>query len=164
MRVGLNGTQFSLVMAVVRWTYGYGETDAPISLRKFRRMTGRDISNIRRELRELQQRGIVLQVTQPAFSKPARWKVHSDFEQEEVAKSPTVGEQTTGGGKAHTQWANSPTPTVGEIATPLKKEETETLKEKRQASVKADTRVVPLRDFFFEKYKEVRGKELVADG
>ena len=135
-------------MVVIRRTCGYHKGQAEISLRNFQEVTRRERSNISRELKRLVARGILVKGGPATFTQRAKWGVNLNVEEwRGVAESTTVGEKTT----------------VVDLATPIKKRDKEK-KEKSSGSAKSDPRFQPLKVFVLEKYREVRGASLAADG
>ena len=129
---GLNGTQWDLVMTVVRKTVGYHQEHAAISLSVFHEETGRDRAQISRELKRLRERGILERVEAPYFTRSATWRVNRDLERwKGVANSSTVVEKATASQEATHQLSDSTTPTVVQLATHSKKEEKKEEKNKR---------------------------------
>jgi phage replication O-like protein O len=61
MESKFNGTQFKLIMAVCRFTYGFQRNDAELSLSFLSQATGIDVRNIRRELDGLIQQNIIIE-------------------------------------------------------------------------------------------------------
>jgi len=163
-RSRLNGTQRDLIMVVIRRTCGYHKGQAEISLRNFQEVTRRERSNISRELKRLVARGILVKGGPATFTQRAKWGVNLNVEEwRGVAESTTVGEKTTVVEKTTEPLSNSTTPTVVDLATPIKKRDKEK-KEKSSGSAKSDPCFQPLKVFVLEKYREVRGASLAADG
>ena len=80
MKTKLTGTQWDLVMAVVRKTWGYQHKEDFISLTQFKKLTGRNRSLIGRELSVLQDRNILKQIKKSTFGKSAKWQFNKDWE------------------------------------------------------------------------------------
>ena len=60
MESKFNGTQFKLIMAVCRFTYGFQRDSAELSISFLSEATGLNPRNIRRELEILTRRNIIL--------------------------------------------------------------------------------------------------------
>lgn len=158
----LTGTQWSLVMATLRKTWGWKKQEDYISLTQFRQLTGRHRNLIARELSVLQSRNILQQTKEPTFGRPAKWKFNKDWETWVLASRDTVTTEVTataeGGGQSLPRCTGTVTAEVN-----LQKKKKRNSK-KKAASPDADPRFHPLKEFFHTHYQKIRGTPLVTDG
>ena len=127
MKARLTGTQWDLVMAVIRKTWGYQEKEAFVSLTIFKKLTGRNRSLIGRELSVLQDRNILKQIETPTFGKAAKWKFNKDWESWVYAPRDTVRAEGTVTAEAGRQSSRGE-PRVSPIGEPIKERRKKTLK------------------------------------
>ena len=80
MGAKLTGTQWDLVMVVIRMTWGFHKKQDYISLKQFHKLTGRHRNLIARELTALQGRNILQQTQKPIQDRAAKWKFNKDWE------------------------------------------------------------------------------------
>lgn len=64
MKAPLNGSQWRVVMGVIRESYGWDRKLAPLSLRRLAAMTGMDRRNVRREIATLVTAGVIVRQDQ----------------------------------------------------------------------------------------------------
>ena len=156
MKARLTGTQWDLVMVVIRKTWGWHKKQDYIPHSQFEKLTGRHRNSITRELSVLQNRNILKQTQRPTPSQTAKWKFNKDWESWESPpkvtpyKVPVTAEGDTSEGAKG----------VTADATLQKKGK----RNKYTASSDADPRFNPLKEFFHTYYKKVRGTKLVTDG
>ncbi len=158
MKAKLTGTQWDLVMAIIRRTWGWEKTEDYISLTQFQKLTGRHRNLIARELTALQKRNIIKQTRKPTIDRAAKWKCNKNWE---VWVSPprvtgiTAERDTSQGDRGITAEG------ARGITAEVNLQET---KRERNKSAGADPRFQPLKKFFHEQYEEIRGTKLVTDG
>jgi len=141
-----NGSQWAVVMMVLRKTWGWNKKTDKISLSQFSESTGLPSRTITRALSSLERSKILVPQRNPG--KMTRWSFNKDWE------SWQLGTQMTRVSKM--------TKDISGIS-PLSKVATtkETLtKENKRAAKKADSRFQPLKEFFHQKYEEIRGTKL----
>jgi len=160
MKAKLTGTQWDLVMATIRMTWGWGKTRDRISLTQFQKLTGRHRNLIARELTALQKRNIIQQTQKPTIDRAAKWKFNKNWDTwvspPRVTGITAEGDTSQGDRGVTAEGARGITAEVN-----LQKKEE---KKKKRAAQKADPRFQPLKKFFHEKYEEIRGTKLVTDG
>ncbi len=159
MQAKLTGTQWDLVMAVIRMVWGWGKKQDHISLRQFQEVTGRHRNLIARELTALQKRNIIQQTRKPTVDRAAKWKFNKDWETwgspPRVTGVTAEGDTSQGDRGVTAEGAKGVT---AEVNLPKKEE-----KKKKRAAKKADPRFQPLIDFFLQEFKENRGVKLDAN-
>ena len=160
MRARLNGTQMHLVLAVVRFTFGFHQENTSISVSDFAKNTGHPRRSIVRELKRLRSRNVLVEHDKGGRNhNPSRWRVNMQFDEWLVPNRSPV---PTGDEMVTTSGDGSVTTTGVKSVIPLKKKER---KKNRRASRKPpDPRFHPLKVFFFEEYQASRQAPLVADG
>ena len=80
MKAKLTGTQWDLVMAVIRKSWGWHKKEDHISLSQFNELTGRHPNLISRELKVLQERNILLKTESNTTHRAAKWQFNKDWE------------------------------------------------------------------------------------
>jgi len=158
MKAKLTGTQWDLVMAIIRKTWGWGKTEDRISLTQFQNLTGRHRNLIARELTALQERNIIKQTRKPTVDRAAKWKCNKNWEV--WVSPPRVTGITAEGDTSQGDRGITPEGARG-ITAEVNLQET---KRERNKSAGADPRFQPLKKFFHEQYEEIRGTKLVTDG
>ncbi len=160
MQAKLNGTQWDLVMAVIRRTWGWHKKQDYISLKLFQKLTGRHRNLIARELASLQKRNIIQQTRKPTLDQGAKWKINKNWETwgspPRVTGITAEGDTSQGDRGVTAEGARGITAEVN-----LQKKEE---KKKKRAAKKAEPRFQPLKEFFHQKYEEIRGTELDTNG
>jgi len=82
-QAGLSGTEYSVILAILRLTLGWKDKHSGdyIPISKLRKLTGRSDKGIRDALRSLQAKKILDNLEEPTFRKPAKWRVkdHQDW-------------------------------------------------------------------------------------
>ncbi len=160
MKAKLTGTQWDLVMAIIRKTWGWGKTEDRISLTQFQKLTGRHRNLIARELTALQKRNIIKQTRKPTIDRAAKWKCNKNWEvwvsPPRVTGITAEGDTSQGDRGVTAEGARGITAEVN-----LQKKEE---KKKKRAAKKAEPRFQPLKEFFHQKYEEIRGTELDTNG
>ena len=128
MKAKLTGTQWDLVVAVIRKTWGWKKKEDYIPLTQFQKLTDRNRSLISRELSVLQDRNILQQTKKPTFGKSAKWKFNKDWESWVYAPRGTVRAEGTVPPEEGRQYPPRSTGTVPLEANLQKKALKETLK------------------------------------
>ena len=82
MQAKLTGTQWDLVMAVIRKTFGWKKKEDYISLKQFQELTGRHRNLIARALTALQTRNILQQTRKPTIDRAAKWRFNKYWDTE----------------------------------------------------------------------------------
>ena len=80
MKARLTGTQWDLVMVVLRKTWGWHKKQDYIPLSQFEKLTVRHRNSIARELAILRERNILQQLQRPTPGRAAKWKLNKDWE------------------------------------------------------------------------------------
>ena len=80
MKARLTGTQWDLVMVVIRKTWGWHQKQDYIPRSQFEKLTGRHRNMITRELSVLQNRNILKQTQRPTPTQAAKWKFNKDWD------------------------------------------------------------------------------------
>jgi len=154
MKAKLTGTQWDLVMAVIRKTWGWGKKQDHISLRQFQRLTGRHRNLIARELTALQKRNLIQQTRKPTIDRAAKWRFNKNWETwgspPRVTGVTAEGDTSQGDRGVTAEGARGVTAEVNLQET----------KRERNKSAGADPRFQPLKKFFHEQYEEIRGTRL----
>jgi len=157
MKAKLTGTQWDLVMAIIRRTWGWEKTEDYISLTQFQKLTGRHRNLIARELTALQKRNIIKQTRKPTIDRAAKWKCNKNWE---VWVSPPRVTGITAEGDTSQGDRGITAEGARGITAEVNLQET---KRERNKSAGADPRFQPLKKFFHEQYEEIRGTKLVTD-
>ena len=100
-RYKFNGTQLKIVMAVIRYTYGFSRKDAELSLVYLSNATGVDKRNLRREINILIADKILTVTKEATFTQSRMFRINKDYEEWKLNDP---------------QWEN--VPTGGEITLP----------------------------------------------
>ena len=154
MQAKLTGTQWDLVMAVIRKSWGWKKKQDRISLKQFQNLTGRHRNLIARELAFLQKRNIIQQTRKPTVDRAAKWKFNKDWETWQspprVTGVTAEGDTLQGDRGVTAEGAKGVTAEVN-----LQK-----IKRERNKSASADPRFQPLKKFFHQQYEEIRGTSL----
>ena len=77
---GMNGTEWDVVMLLIRETWGWKQKSAAISIARFVELTCRPRNGVRDAIKHLKQRGILLELVPSTFKRPAQWQVNKDWE------------------------------------------------------------------------------------
>lgn len=96
-RTKLNGSQFRIVMAIFRYTYGFNRKEHPMSIGFLAEATDMNRRQVQRELTTLIDAGIIKIVKESTFSSPAVLSFNKYFDQWCLNRQ-QVTEQTTGDG------------------------------------------------------------------
>jgi len=158
MQAKLTGTQWDLVMAVIRKTWGFNKKQDYISLKQFHGLTGRHRNQIARELSALQDRNILQQTQKPTLRRAAKWKFNKDWE---AWVSPS---RVTPRSSSATYEVTQPIGVTleGDESPPklTYKRKKNKRRNKNAAPSVADPRFQPLKKFFHEQYEGIRGTNL----
>ncbi len=154
MKAKLTGTQWDLVMAIIRMTWGWGKKEDRISLTQFQKLTGRHRNLIARELTALQKRNIIKQTRKPTIDRAAKWKFNKNWDT--WVSPPRVTGITAEGDTSQGDRGITAEGARG-ITAEVNLQET---KRERNKSAGADPRFQPLKKFFHEQYGEIRGTKL----
>jgi len=100
-RYKFNGTQLKIVMAVIRYTYGFSRKDAELSLVYLSNATGVDKRNLRREINILIADKVLTVTKEATFTQSRMFRINKDYEEWKLNNP---------------QWENIPT--GGEITLP----------------------------------------------
>ena len=79
-----NGTQFRILFCIIRYTYGFNRESHKFSLSFLSAATGIHKQQIKRELDNLIEKQVLIQVTEPGFNQPRTLKINKDFHLWEV--------------------------------------------------------------------------------
>ena len=98
-RYKFNGTQLKIVMAVIRYTYGFSRKDAELSLVYLSNATGVDKRNLRREINILIADKVLTVTKEATFTQSRMFRINKDYEEWELNNPqweniPTGGETT----------------------------------------------------------------------
>ena len=104
-RYKFNGTQLKIVMAVIRYTYGFSRKDAELSLVYLSNATGVDKRNLRREINILISDKVLTVTKEATFTQSRMFRINKDYEEWKLNDP---------------QWENIPT--GGEITLPTEGE------------------------------------------
>lgn len=77
--IDVNGTQASILLALIRETYGFGRKSAELGTTRLANMTGRHRTRVALELQRLIARGIVLEVSPASFGTCRRLSLNKDY-------------------------------------------------------------------------------------
>ncbi|WP_342576561.1 replication protein [Paenibacillus sp. FSL M8-0142] len=123
----LNGTQYSILLTVWRYTYGFNRKDCALSVSFIREAIEGDLKGVKRELANLIDRRILV-ITQEAYGiQPRKIAFNKRFDEWlVVVKSPPLPKKPSGGQSSPRVGDNSP-PVVGDNSPP-KKERKKTIK------------------------------------
>lgn len=153
----LNGTEYSVVLCIIRRSWGYQRDSAQISLDQFAKACDRHRNHVAKALKMLSEKGIIARVKDPTFGEAGSWKVCSD--QTGVLSpnklSPKRSTVTKFGDTKNGE------ETVTKFGDHLKKVTLPTgAKEKTCALPRTDPRYKPLVEFLFESYLQATGLKL----
>ena len=159
MRTALNGSEFRVLLTVVRKTWGWCKKEDSLSFSQIAEITGLPRRTVIRAANHLLAMNLLLK--RATSGKPSVWKVNKDFEQwkvvSKVALVSKVASVKSGIGASDENGLG----VVSKVAPTI-----DTLKRQRKKAAPgdADSRFQPLKKFFHEQYEEVRGTKLVTDG
>jgi phage replication O-like protein O len=80
-RYKFNGTQLKIVMAVIRYTYGFSRKDAELSLVYLSKATGVDKRNLRREINVLIADKVLTVTKEATFTQSRMFRINKDYEE-----------------------------------------------------------------------------------
>ncbi|MEC0239460.1 replication protein [Paenibacillus dokdonensis] len=123
----LNGTQYSILLTVWRYTYGFNRKDCALSVSFIKEAIDGDLKGVKKELGNLIDRRILVITKEAHGIQPRRIAFNKRFEEwGVVVKSPPLPKKPSGGQMTPRVVDNSP-PVVG-VNRPPKKERKKTLK------------------------------------
>src|SRR5512136_1294680 len=73
MSAGLTGSEFQVILAVIRRTWGWQRKETEISLAEFRRMTGHPERTAARCLVSLQEKNVLSRIRGGGKGRPSTW-------------------------------------------------------------------------------------------
>jgi len=80
VRTKMNGTQFAIVFAVIRATYGFHKKSRTLGLAFFEVATGRNKRQIGIEIKKLIKRKILIVESEHTFGKSRELKLNKDYD------------------------------------------------------------------------------------
>ena len=80
IRHKFNGTQYSIILATIRATYGYHQKSRTLGLAFFAKVTGRHKRQIGNELQTLIKRKVLLVEKEHTFGRSRELKLNKDYE------------------------------------------------------------------------------------
>ena len=75
-----NGTQYSIILATIRSTYGYHKKSKTLGLAFFTKVTGRNKRQIAKEIEELIDMNVLIVEAEHTFGKSRELKLNKDYE------------------------------------------------------------------------------------
>jgi len=155
IRTALNGSEFRVLLAIVRKTWGWHKKEDTISFSQIAEITGLPRRTVIRAANHLLAMKVLLK--RSIAGKPSVWKVNKDYEQwEVVSKVALVSKVASVKSGIGTSDKNG----LGVVSKVAPTKETLKRKRKKAASSDADPRFQPLKKFFHEQYEEIRGTKL----
>jgi len=118
VKARLNATQFRIIMVVWRYTYGFKRKEHDLSAEFLAEAIGSDRRQIRRELKALEEKGIIFQIIKPCVYRKIGF--NKDYSQWQVL---TGGESTPRGESTPTAGGESTLSTRGESTPQERKKE-----------------------------------------
>ena len=172
--LGLTGTQWDIVLTVIRLTWGYNRPADQIALGTFESLTRRHRNGIRRELKTLLKAGILIQDEPAVFNKPARWRFNKDWEQWRYTPLSLGHPAVTGTSRFMSLVQRGVRPSDSGVSPPNKTPKENLLKKEKRASKSerasapnrqtakepSDPRWQPLVAFMFSEYAARTGLDL----
>jgi phage replication O-like protein O len=113
MSAGLTGSELSLVMAVIRKTWGWKRMQQPISLSEFCALTNQPERTTAHSLESLISKKLLLQVKGGGRGNPSKWSFNKDWESWETL--PTIAEKINSAKINTVLNGNNSLPTIAEI-------------------------------------------------
>jgi len=92
----LNGTQYSIVLALIRSTYGYHQTSRDLGVSFFHKVTGRNRRQIAKELQELIDMKIIIVEQQHTYGQCRVLKLNKDYDSWDFTKKGMLQKQHRG--------------------------------------------------------------------
>ena len=80
IRAKLNGTQYAIVLAVIRATYGYHLTSKTLGVAFFKVHTGRNRRQLAKEIEELISMNVLIVKAKHSFGKSRELMLNKDYE------------------------------------------------------------------------------------
>ncbi|MGA9406210.1 MAG: replication protein [Bacteroidota bacterium] len=80
IRNKFNGTQYSIILAVIRATYGFHQKSRTLGLSFFRKTTGRNKRQIAKEIHELIDMNVLTVEAKHTFGTSRELKLNKDYE------------------------------------------------------------------------------------
>ena len=96
MQAGLNGTQFRIVLAVLRYTYGFNRKSHNISLAFLADVTNTNKQQVGRELKKLIDMRVITEVSKPGFKSTRVLEFNKNYRQWLLPIPLTVSKLATG--------------------------------------------------------------------
>lgn len=101
-----NGTQFRIVLAVIRCTYGFNRKEHEMSDNFIAESTGINVRNIKRELKKLIENNVIIVTSEGSYTEARKVKINKNYDdwliESVVTNKPLGGELVTSGENATT--------------------------------------------------------------
>ena len=150
-RLGFNGTQLSILIVVIRYTYGFQRKEHELSLSFLAKATKKHKMHIQKEIKNLIQMNILKELSVPTFNSSRVIGLNKDINSWELVKTLTVSDLDRVSQNSNTTVSELTNATVSELTNQERKDK-ENIKE---------------RSAFFEKvwkeYPNKKGKGKVSD-
>ena len=76
----LNGTQYAIILIILRYTYGFHRLEHAFSANFLAKATNANKSQIIKELKSLNEQGLIIRKQDATFSTPATYMFNKDFD------------------------------------------------------------------------------------
>jgi len=80
IKAKLNGTQYAIILATIRATYGFHKKSRTLGLAFFQKMTGKNKRQIAKEIEELIDMNLLTVVAKHTFGKSRELKLNKDYD------------------------------------------------------------------------------------
>ena len=146
-QVKLNGTQYAILLCVIRSTYGFQKKSHELSLNYIKKYTGRNKNHIKKELDKLIDKKVVKVYKKPTFNKSRKLGINKDYTVWQLEDSTQIGVHPS---KENTHSTLIRVPPSTQIGVPKKKVYKEIYKDKDQVTL-----VRNLKKFQTDYFKKV---------
>ena len=146
-QVKLNGTQYAILLCVIRSTYGFQKKSHELSLNYIKKYTGRNKNHIKKELDKLIDKKVVKVYKKPTFNKSRKLGINKDYTVWQLEDSTQIGVHPS---KENTHSTLIRVPHSTQIGVPKKKVYKEIYKDKEQVTL-----VRNLKKFQTDYFKKV---------
>ena len=146
-QVKLNGTQYAILLCVIRSTYGFQKKSHELSLNYIKKYTGRNKNHIKKELDKLIDKKVVKVYKKPTFNKSRKLGINKDYTVWQLEDSTQIEVHPS---KENTHSTLIRVPHSTQIGVPKKKVYKEIYKDKDQVTL-----VRNLKKFQTDYFKKV---------
>lgn len=139
-----NGTQFRLLLVIVRYTYGFQRKSHSFSLSFLHQQTGISKDSIKRAIKTLVDSKVLVVVTEPSFNRARELKINKDYDQwlieKDEPKTPEIvqDDKSSTGGNSTPSTGDKTAPSTGGNFAPHINKEKENIKIKEEEHARGD--------------------------